>query len=65
MELKITIFYKKAAVSSDLNFVHKITLLLVADNVDHNIYTLDMNNIIHGTGIIAAVLKEQYLSYCQ
>jgi len=40
-----------------------IQYMYVADNVDHNIRTLDSNNTFHGMGIIAAAtpeIKETY-----
>lgn len=49
---------KKTAVFGSFTFLNiseNTTLLLAADNVDHNICTLDRKDIFHGLGVIAAV----------
>ncbi|CAG2250738.1 unnamed protein product [Mytilus edulis] len=51
-------FESSAAVSQDTylpNDVDEHTIIFSADNVDHNLHTLDGNDTFHGMGIIATV----------
>lgn len=55
---EVSRFEKNAAVSGScvsFNVAEDTTLLLAADNVDHNICTLDGKNTFHGMGMIAAI----------
>ena len=55
---EVTMFERSAAVSSGVeipNFTPENFVQYVADNVDHNIRTLDGHNTFHGMGIIATV----------
>ena len=55
---EVTTFERSAALSSD-DFLEGVTsehtVQFVADNVDHDICTLDSRNTFHGMGMIAAV----------